>query len=80
MNPQSVYHAYAMTYLELDTARHDGRPVPASIIARLGSENPAVHRAVLRAMKDVERNHPMRSKAQLLAMFVGPNTTADAIP
>ncbi len=69
MNPQSIYHAYAMSYAELDRARNDASPVPSSVLARLAGRDPGVLRAVMRALKDVERGRPLRSKQQLVAMF-----------
>lgn len=69
MNPQSIYHAYAMSYVELDSARSAARPVPPSVLARLAGSDPTVLRAVMRAIKDVERRQPLRSKQQLVAMF-----------
>ncbi len=50
MNPQFVYHAYAMTYLELDRARAEQSPVPTSVVARLASSRGPVRAAVMRAM------------------------------
>ncbi len=69
MNPQSIYHAYAMSYLELERARAERRPVPGSVLARLAGPNPEVLRAVMRALKDVERGHPLRPKPQLVALL-----------
>ena len=69
MNPQSLYHAYAMSYLELACAREEGRPVPPSVLARLAAPRGDARRAVLRALKDVEALRPMRSKPELLAAF-----------
>ncbi len=69
MNPQSVYHAYAMTYLELERARDERSSVPRSVLARLAGSNPEVLRAVMRALKDVERGHPLRTKPQLVALL-----------
>jgi hypothetical protein len=69
MNPQSIYHAYAMSYVELDNARTDAQPVPPSVLARLAGSDPGVVRAVMRALKDVERGLPLRSKQQIVAMF-----------
>ena len=77
MNPQSVYHAYAMTYAELDTARTDSQPVPSSVLARLAGSDPGVLRAVMRALKDVEHGLPRRSKQQIVAMF-GKQTSVNA--
>ncbi len=68
MNPQMVYHAYAMSYLELESARAERQPVPPSVLARLAGSNPSVLRAVMRALKDVERGHPLRPKPQLVAI------------
>ncbi len=67
MNPQVVYHAYAMSYLELDRARAERRPVPTSVVARLATRDRHARRAVMWAFKDVERLRPMRSKPELLA-------------
>jgi hypothetical protein len=69
MNPQSVYHAYAMSYIELDRAREEGKPVPASVLARLAGTDRQIVRAVMRALKDVERGHPLLSKPRLLALL-----------
>ncbi len=69
MNPQSVYHAYAMSYLELDRARNEGKPVPPSVLARLAGTDPQIVRAVMRALKDVERGQPLRPKPQLVALL-----------
>ena len=69
MNPQSVYHAYAMSYLELDRARAEGQPVPASVLARLTGSDAEILRAVMRALKDVERGHPLRPKPQLVGLL-----------
>lgn len=66
MNPQSIYHAYAMTYLELGRARDEGKPVPSSVLVRLASKDAHAARAVMRALRDVERVQPMRQKDQLL--------------
>ena len=71
MNPQSLYHAYAMSYLELARAREEGQPVPSSVVARLATRRGEARRAVLRALKDVSRLRPMRSKPELLAEFDG---------
>lgn len=67
MNPQSVYHAYAMTYIELRRARADGDRVPNSVLARLGTPRREDQLAALRALKDVERRRPMRAKDELLS-------------
>lgn len=69
MNPESLYHAYAMSYLELAFARSEGRPVPPSVLARLAARRDEARRAVLRALKDLEVLRPMRSKPELLAAF-----------
>lgn len=69
MNPQSIYHAYAMTYFELERARSEGKPVPRSVLARFGSSDQHAVRAVMRAMRDVERAQPMRSKDQLVDLL-----------
>ena len=69
MNPQSIYHAYAMTYAELDDARSGAKPVPLSVLARLAGSDPGVLRAVMRALKDVERGQPLRSKQQIVALL-----------
>jgi hypothetical protein len=69
MNPQSVYHAYAMTYFELGHARSERKPVPSSVLARLARSDGVLARAVMRALRDVERVHPLRTKEQLLAMI-----------
>ncbi len=66
MNPQSTYHAYAMTYLELRRARTEGAPVPTSVLARLGARRLDAQIAAMRALKDVERLRPMRAKPELL--------------
>ncbi len=66
MNPQSVYHAYAMSYLELQGARAGREPVPASVVARLAGSRPEILRAVMRALRDVEHGLPLRGKQQLL--------------
>ena len=68
-NPQSTYHAYAMTYLELARARSEGEPVPRSVLVRLASSEDQAARAVMRALRDVERARPMRSKDQLLELL-----------
>jgi hypothetical protein len=68
MNPQSIYHAYAMTYFELGRARSESSPVPRSVLARLARSDGQVLRAVMRALRDVERVHPLRPKDQLLAI------------
>jgi hypothetical protein len=69
MNPQSLYHAYAMTYLELERARSDRAPVPPSVLVRLTARQEALQRAVMRGMRDVERLQPMRAKPELLAVL-----------
>ncbi len=69
MNPQFVYHAYAMTYLELDRARAEQSPVPTSVVARLASSRGPVRAAVMRAMRDVACIRPMRPKAELVALL-----------
>jgi hypothetical protein len=66
VNPQVLYHAYAMSYLELESARSEGRPVPPSVLARLTAPRAEPRRAVLRALKDIEVFRPMRSKEELL--------------
>lgn len=68
MNPQTVYHAYAMTYLELDRARSERKPVPSSVLVRLAGGKGHVQRAVMRALRDVERVHPIRPKNELLSL------------
>jgi hypothetical protein len=68
MNPQTIYHAYAMTYLELDRARSERKPVPNSVLVRLAGCEVHVQRAVMRALRDVERVHPIRPKNELLTL------------
>jgi hypothetical protein len=69
MNAQSLYHAYAMTYLELERARSDRAPVPPSVLVRLTADQEPLQRAVMRGMRDVERLQPMRAKRELLAVL-----------
>ncbi len=76
MNHQSIYHAYAMSYVELDIARSDAKPVPPSVLARLTGSDPGVLRAVMRALKDVERGQPLRSKQQIVAIVADQGTTS----
>ncbi len=76
MNPQSVYHAYAMSYLELERAREERARVPRSVLARLTGSDPEILRAVMRALKDVERGQPLRSKQQIVAIVADQGTTS----
>ncbi len=67
MNNQSIYHAYAMTYLELDRARTERKPVPSSVLARMANSEGQKLRAVMRALRDLEVRRPLRSKEDLIA-------------